>query len=217
MSEKHKHYKRPANQIRCSPQSPDRKIIADAADVVLAGGVVCFPTSCLYGLGADAGCEEAVKRVFEIKQRPPDKPVLVLIDSLERLDRLVARIPPFADELIDRFWPGKLTLVFEARSSVSELLTAGTGKIGVRQPGHPVARAFVSALKRPLTGTSANLSGSPSCNRIEDLPSAIRSQVNLLIDSGELKGGVGSTVVDVSGDRPRLLREGAIKSTAIQY
>ncbi len=217
MSEKQKHYKHPANHFRCSPQSPDKKVIADAADAVLAGGVVCFPTSGLYGLGADANQEEAIKRVFEIKQRPADKPVLVLIDSMERLDQLVARIPPFAEEFIGRFWPGKLTLVFEARHSVSEMLTAGTGKIGIRQPGHPIAQALVNALKRPLTGTSANLSGEPGCNRIEDLPSAIRSQVNLLIDSGELKGGAGSTVLDVSGERPQLLREGAIKSDVIQY
>lgn len=177
--------------------------------------MVCFPTSCLYGLGADAWNPGAIERVFEIKKRAPDRPVLVLIDSLERLDRLVVRIPAIAQKLIDRYWPGKLTLVFEARKTVPALLTAGTGKIGVRLPGHPVARALLHALNGPLTGTSANVSGRPGCHRISDISESIRSQVAMLLDSGSLAGGIGSTVVDISQDRPEVLREGAVSSGAI--
>lgn len=177
--------------------------------------MVCYPTRGLYGLGADAWNPGAVKHVFKLKRRAPDRPILVLIDSIERLDQLVVSVPAIAQELIDRFWPGKLTLVFEARPSVPELLTAGTGKIGIRLPGHPVARALLLALKRPITGTSANISGEPGCRKITDIPDSIRSAVSILLDSGPLSGGAGSTVVDITRDRPKVLREGVIESTAV--
>ena len=182
---------------------------------IRSGKVICFPTGSLYGLGADAWNPGAVKRVFEIKKRPADRPILVLIDSLERLDQLVSRVPPIAQELIDRFWPGKLTLVFQARPTVPELLTAGTGKIGVRLPGHPVARALLSALRGPLTGTSANISGEPGCHRSKDIPNSIHCAVSMLLDSGALSGGAGSTIVDISRNRPIVLREGAVLSAEI--
>lgn len=215
MNAKQNHCKQPANLFACSPHSPDGKAIAAAVAAILSGKVVCYPTRCLYGLGADAWNPGAVKRVFKLKRRAPDRPILVLIDSLERLDQLVVSVPAIARELIERFWPGKLTLVFEARRSVPELLTAGTGKIGVRLPGHPVAQALLLALKRPITGTSANISGEPGCRRISDIPDSIRSAVSVLLDSGPLSGGAGSTVVDVSRDRPKVLREGALESAAI--
>lgn len=192
------------------PFAPDPSVILEAADIIRNGGVIVFPTRNLYGLGADAFNPDAVARVFDIKRRPPDKPVSILIPSRRDLDRLVTDIPAAAIKLMDRFWPGRITLVFPARPEVSPVLTAGTGKIGIRVPEHPVAVALIAALDRPITGTSANLSGMPGVHRIGDLPQAIIDSVDLVLDAGDLKIGVGSTVVDVTTDPPEMLREGEV-------
>jgi L-threonylcarbamoyladenylate synthase len=141
------------------PQTPQPAVIAEAACCIRAGGVVVFPTRSLYGLGADALNARAVASVFDLKQRPAAKPILVLIASSADLTPLVRSIPPAGRCLMAHFWPGGLTIVFEAAPGVPPRLTAGTAKIGIRMPQHPVARALVAAVGRPITGTSANLSG----------------------------------------------------------
>lgn len=156
----------------------------------------------------------AVERIIEIKQRPPDNPILVLIHSKKQLDKLVKKIPPNADAIMEGFWPGKVTLVFDARDTLPGLLTAQTGKIGVRLPGHPVAAAILQQIKGSVTGTSANVSGCPGCNSLTDMDPQITGQVDLVLDAGMLQGGVGSTVVDVTVEPPRILREGQV--TAMQ-
>lgn len=176
---------------------------------------MCFPTRCLYGLGADAFNATAVERVFEIKQRPADMPLLVLINSPDQMDGLARSIPRVAHVLMQRFWPGRLTLVLEAEASLPERLTAGTGKIGIRLAAHPVTRALVEAVARPITGTSANISGGTGCRQISELDPQIRRQVDIILDGGPLKGGVGSTVVDVTGETPVVIREGEISKPEI--
>jgi L-threonylcarbamoyladenylate synthase len=198
-----------------NPRSPEPEAIARAKEVIRSGGVVCFPTRCLYGLGADALDSAAVERVFEIKQRPADMPLLVLIGRSAQLAELAEHVPPMAQLLMDRFWPGRLTLVMDARPVIPARLTAGTGKIGIRLAAHPVARAMVDALARPITGTSANLSGASGCRQIADLDPQIARQVDLILDGGPLKGGVGSTVVDVTGENPVVIREGEISKPDI--
>ena len=137
------------------------------------------------------------------------------VDAPQRLERLVKHIPDTATAIMDRFWPGKITLVFEAGDDVPDILTAGTGKIGIRLAGHPVAAALVRELKVPITGTSANLSGQPGCSKIEDLPTEVCNQLNLVLDAGPLEGGRGSTVVDVTGNMPQVLREGVISKKEV--
>jgi L-threonylcarbamoyladenylate synthase len=198
-----------------NPRSPEPESVARAREVIRTGGVVCFPTRCLYGLGVDALDTAAVERVYEIKQRPADMPLLVLIGRSAQLAELAERVPLMAQLLMDRFWPGRLTLVLEARSIIPVRLTAGTGKIGIRLAAHPVARALVEALDRPITGTSANLSGASGCRQIADLDARISRQVDLILDGGPLKGGVGSTVVDVVGENPVVIREGEISRPEI--
>ena len=198
-----------------NPTTPEPEIIAQAAAVIRQGGVLAFPTRCLYGLGADAFNPEAVERVVKIKQRPELNPILVLIDSKEQLESLVLHIPPTADAIMDAFWPGRVTLVFEARNSLPDQLTAQTGKIGVRLPGHPAAFALVKHVKGPLTGTSANLSGQPGCARAQDLDPAIADQLGLILDAGTLSGGIGSTVVDVTVNPPQIIREGQVAANDI--
>ena len=193
-------------------QHPQPEFVREAADVIQRGGAVGFPTRCLYGLGADALNSEAVNRIFELKQRPSGNPILVLIDHTSQLQPLVKRIPALASDLIDHYWPGRITLVFEAADMLPVNLTAGSGKIGIRMPGHAVARALVNAVKGPITGTSANLSGSPGCFRVNDLEPQVARGLDLILDAGDLKGGAGSTVVDVSEDEMQILREGEISA-----
>ena len=116
---------------------------------------------------------------------------------------------------MDHFWPGRITLVFKAAADVPSYLTAGTGKIGIRLPGHPAAAALLRVLPTPLTGTSANLSGKPGCRRIEDLENQIAGSLDLILDAGTLNGGIGSTVVDVTIEPPKILREGEVSGAEI--
>ncbi len=196
--------------IRVHPDHPAPDAIQNAGAVIKNQGVVVFPTQCLYGLAADAMDFEAIKKIFHIKQRPETNPLLVLIHSPTDLETLVAHIPDPAKILMQAFWPGSLTLVFDAAPGISDLLTAGTGKIGVRIPSHPVARALVQTTGRPITGTSANVSGTPGCSRIRELPQGLIQAVDLVLDAGPLKGGTGSTVLDITCHPPRVIRQGSI-------
>ena len=195
---------------KINSRKPEPEIIAEAAAIIKKGGVVVFPTRCLYGLGADALDPHAVEKIIKIKQRPADNPILVLIHCRRQLDSLVANITPKAVAIMDTFWPGRVTLVFEAGDTLSNRLTAHTGKIGVRLAGHPVASALIKQVGSPVTGTSANLSGRPGYHQIQYLDPAIAKRVDLVLDAGMLEGGVGSTVVDVTSDRPQILREGQV-------
>ena len=200
---------------RIHPQNPQPEFILQAVEIVKSGGVVVFPTRCLYGLGADALNRQAVNRIFTIKQRSEQNPILVLIDHPGQMEQLAKRIPDAAVRLMERFWPGRITLVLEAHDKLPGNLTAHTGKIGVRMPGHAIALALVRAVSGPITGTSANLSGRPGCHRIDDLDAQIASRTDFILDAGRLKGGIGSTVVDVSESKPRILREGEVTSQEI--
>jgi L-threonylcarbamoyladenylate synthase len=196
-------------------EHPEPEFIQPAGSVIKEGGIVAFPTRCLYGLGADAFNADAVDRVFKIKQRPTQKPILILIEQRIQLERLVSHASSAAFCIMDHFWPGRVTLVFKAGPAVPGHLTAGTGKIGIRLPGHPVAAALIRSLGRPITGTSANLSGESGCRRLGDLKPQLTRQLDAALDAGLLKGGTGSTVVDVTGDIPRILREGEISATEL--
>ncbi len=196
-------------------RQPQDDIIQEAARIICSGGVVVFPTTGLYGLAADAFNPAAVDKVFAVKRRPPDKPILILVSNIGEIWRLVREISPAAERLMTAFWPGKLTLVFKAGAGVLPGLTAGTGNIGIRLPVHPVARCLVRAARRPITATSANLSSQSACSRITDIDPAVAGAVDLILDAGPLEGGAGSTILDVSRYPPVMLREGAIPKARI--
>ena len=200
---------------KVSNEQPEPEIVQHAGTIIKRGGVIAFPTRCLYGLGADAFNADAVERVFEIKRRPSQKPILILIERRRQLNRLVSHVSSAATRIMDHFWPGGVTLVFKAKDTVPHHLTAGTGKIGIRLPGHPVAAALVRAAGLPLTGTSANISGEPGCRRMVDLKPQLAQHLEAGLDTGPLKGGAGSTVVDVTDDMPKILREGEISGKEI--
>ena len=214
-----------ANKIRkADPGNPESDAISEAAHLIKDGGIVVFPTRCLYGLGADAFNTDAVERIFEIKQRSSQKPILILIDHQDKVETLVRHVPRVASLIMEKFWPGKVTIVFEAKDSLSSSLTAGTGKIGIRQCGHPVAAAMVRAVGGPVTGTSANIAGEAGCSRISDLSQRVGEKADLVLDAGPLEGGKGSTVIDVTSKSRHesgvmfpwtLLREGLVPEKSI--
>lgn len=192
------------------PMRSDPATIRLAGRILRSDGIICFPTSSLYGLGALWDNERAIERIYAVKGRDRSKPILILVPSADEIPALVTEIPDVARSLMRRFWPGRLTLVFRAAAHVSSRLTAGSGKIGLRLPMHPVAKALVQEIGAPLTGTSANPSGDAGCDSVESLSPVIRSAVDLVLDAGKLMGGAGSTVVDVTGDPVRVLRWGAV-------
>lgn len=198
------------------PVKPDQDIIIKAGKILQENKVVIFPAKCLYGVAANALNEKAVEKVFHLKKRPMTNPILILIPDKEMLKDLVTSIPEQAKKLMDAFWPGNLTLVFEAKNSIPELLTANTGKIGIRLPVHPIAKALVEKAGFPITGTSANLSGMESCHRIEKLDASIMDQADMILDAGILKGGTGSTIADVTGSRIKITREGEVTINQIK-
>ncbi len=200
---------------KINPLFPDLNVVNKAVDIIQKGGVVIFPTASLYGLAADIFDKAAVQKIFYIKQRVLSKPLLILIKEIGQLEKLVCDVPEVAMRLITRFWPGDVTLVFKARSFLPEILTGGTKKIGIRLPSQKTALTLVKKLDNPVTGTSANISGKPGCSDIRHLSHKIICNVDLVLDGGVLKGGSGSTVVDVTTDSPKILREGSITSDMI--
>lgn len=194
---------------------PDPVSIKQAGGIIRNQGIVIFPAQCLYGLAANALDPQAIQRVFDLKLRPRSNPILVLIQGPEDLKNFVKKVPGAARILMEKFWPGNLTLVFEAAEKVSPQLTAHTGKIGIRIPSHPVARALVRQAQGPITGTSANLSGQPGCNQVCNLPSAILDGADMILDAGPLAGGAGSTIVDVTENPVRILRQGRVAPAEI--
>lgn len=188
----------------------DEEGIQRVSRVILEGGVAAFPTETFYGLGADARNEEAVQKIFRIKGREENKPLLLLIGDRSWLPGLVQSIPSVAARLLEKFWPGPLTLVFEAAPGLSPLLTGGTGTIGVRFSPHPVALALTQAVGRAITATSANLSGQPSASVAAEVFRSLGDRVDAILDGGQTAGGLGSTVLDLSSRVPRILRQGVI-------
>ena len=148
--------------VRLDPVHPQPEFLAQAADLIHRGGVVAFPTETYYGLGADALNLQAIDRIYRIKGRDRSKPILILVEASGRIESFVRPFPPMVKLLMEAFWPGPLTILFQADRRLPVELTAGTGKIGIRVPSHPVARALLSAVRGPLTGTSANRADGPS-------------------------------------------------------
>lgn len=192
-------------------KDPLRKAIA----IVKAGGVVAYPTDTVYGLGGDGFNEEAVNRIYRIKNRPLTQPLSVLIADEKDMARLADAVPESARRLAERFWPGGLTIVVRKSFSVPLWVTGGSDTIGVRVPNHPITLALIRGLGKPLIGTSANLSGLPSCTSAEDVRAQLGESVDFILDGGVCPGGIESTVIDVTGEVPRILREGAIPREAI--
>jgi L-threonylcarbamoyladenylate synthase len=187
-----------------------RDAVDRAARVIRRGGVILYPTDTIYGLGCDACNEKAVRKVFGIKRRAKGNAALVLVRNGEMVSELVAEIPAIAREYMRRFWPGPLTLVLRARRHLNRYITSARGTIGIRIPANSFCLKLLSEVRTPLVSTSANISGNPDTMEAAELTALFRSKVDLIIDAGPLPPSGPSTVVDVTGAEPVILREGAI-------
>lgn len=204
-----------AEILKLDPERPEQSVLKRAAAILRDGGVIAFPTETFYGLGADGENREAIEKIFFIKGRTFTKAIPIIIGHPDDVLRLTKTIPEAGKRLIDRFWPGALTLLLEAASHVSERLTAGTGKIGIRLSSNIIATELARALGQPLTATSANISGMKECSTAEEVLADLGNAVDAVIDGGKTPGGKGSTIVDVTMDPPTVVREGVIATSLI--
>jgi L-threonylcarbamoyladenylate synthase len=184
--------------------------LAPATDALRIGGVVAFPTETFYGLAVDPRSARAVSRIFALKQRPPDQPLPLIAASIEQVATQVGSITPLAERLASRAWPGPLTLIIPASPLLCGDVHLSTGKVAVRVPAHPVARALAAFAGHAITATSANFSGQPPCSTPEQVVSAFEEGIDVLVDAGRTPGGLPSTIVDATGTAPVLVRAGAI-------
>jgi L-threonylcarbamoyladenylate synthase len=196
------------------PCSPEEQTIGEATQLLDRGGLVAFPTDTLYGLGADATSPSAVEAVFRAKERPPNKPLIVLARDLAMVNNLVEGIDEKARLLMNRFWPGPLTLVLPASPRLPSSLTGNTGRIGVRIPRSPIALALLRAVSFPLTAPSANRSGGRDPLSAQMVWEELGGRIDLVLDGGPV-GGIPSTILDLTSHPPRLIREGAISLQAL--
>ena len=181
-----------------------------AAGILRNGGLVAFPTETVYGLGADASNDDAVRRVFAVKGRPADHPLIVHIADASQLDQWAVRVPPVAQLLTDALWPGPLTLLLERSSSVSPVVTGGRPTVGIRVPDHPVARELLRAFGGGIAAPSANRFGRVSPTTAAHVASDLGDDVDFILDGGPCRIGVESTIVDLTGERPVVLRVGGV-------
>ena len=197
-------------RVIVDPGSPQRDAIQEAAKWILDGGVVAVPTDTLYGLSADPFSPAAVGRVFAVKGRDAERALpLIAADTGQVIEHL-GPLSAMAARLAQRYWPGPLTLLVAAPGALAREVTGGTGRVGVRVPADEVARAICRAAGRPLTATSANLSGEPATADPDVVERTLGDRIDLLIDTGPTRGGAASTIVDATGPDPALVRAGAI-------
>jgi len=207
---------RKAPLVIINPRRIYRAAMVPAARIVLDGGVVAYPTETVYGLGANALNERAVRRVFQIKGRPSDKPLIVLARNRQELRSLVKEIPPWAKGLMDRFWPDGLTLVLEASSKVPEEVLGGGATIAVRISGNRIAQALMDLVRVPITAPSANLAGRPAPLSAEEVQKQLGDRVNLILDGGRACRATPSTILDVREEPVTLLRQGRVPLSEIR-
>jgi L-threonylcarbamoyladenylate synthase len=190
--------------------------LAEAVAVLKDGGLIAYPSDTVYGLGAAASDGGAVARVFVVKGRLSDKALSLLLADVEDMAALCDHVPAAAKLLAERFWPGPLTLVLRRTPAFQSAALGGGHNVAVRVPDHPFLREFIRALGEPITGTSANRSGRPSCRTAREVERELGEAIDLIIDGGPSRVGWESTVVDITEDAPRILREGAISRREIE-
>lgn len=196
--------------LKVDAVNPEREVISRAAVAIRRGELVAFPTETVYGLAADAFNPDAVARVFEVKGRPTSNPLPVQVAARDGVAAVAVEVPDAARRVMDAFWPGPLTIVLRARPDLPDVVTAGTGKVGVRMPDHPVALALIREVGGPIAAPSANVSGEPPPATAEGVLAHLEGKVVIVLDGGPAPLRVPSTVVDVTESPPRILRRGSI-------
>lgn len=197
-------------------QGSDERSVYDVAEIITRGGVIAFRTDTFYGLGADPFNRSGVQRIKQLKGREANKPFLVVISDIDQIERFVPQHSKTFDLLVERFWPGPLTLIGKAALEVPSEITADTGTVGVRLPADDAVRALIRACGGALTATSANPSGDQPSRTAADVERYFGAAIELIVDAGEARTDRPSTVVDVSVAEPKLIREGVITWPEIQ-
>jgi len=200
--------------LEVKPNAPSADVIAEAASAIRAGGLVVYPTETVYGLGADASSNKAVEKIFALKGRKAEKPIPIAVNSIDMAHQIAELTP--AAEVLFKFLPGPLMIIVKVKPNVSKLITAGTGKVGLRVPDHPVALKLIDFVGGPITSTSANLSGKPAPLTVKEALEQLGGKVDIALDAGKCKLGVPSTVVDATTRKLKILRKGPISEEKIK-
>lgn len=202
--------------IKVDPERPDKSALEEAARILRAGGLVAFPTETVYGLGANGLDANACKKIYEAKGRPSDNPLILTIGDISGLYPIVGRVTENAEKIIDAFWPGPITLVLPKEDCVPMEVTGGLDTVAVRFPSNAVARELIKTAGIPVAAPSANSSGKPSPTRASHVEFDLNGKIDMIIDGGPADWGLESTILDVSVDRPVLLRPGAVTKEMIE-
>ncbi len=206
----------PVEVLKISPDAPERHLIDYAATFIRRGRVVAIPTDTFYGLSVDPFNLMAVERVFRVKGRPESQALPILVNSVEQAVTLIRDVPDPFLTLAHKFWPGALTLIVEATHRLPLKVTGNTGRVALRWPRSNIATALIESAESPITGTSANLSGHPSCSSAQQIVAQLNDRLPLILDSGDTGGTLASTIVRIEGDAWSVAREGAIPNEEIE-
>ncbi|MEW6097051.1 MAG: L-threonylcarbamoyladenylate synthase [bacterium] len=198
--------------LKIDPNHPEDEKIKKAANFIKNGKLVAFPTETVYGLGVDGLRTDAIKRLFEVKKRPKGKPISLLISDFNDLERLSKNIPQEAWKIIDKFWPGPLTIVLFASDLVPQIIKGRKLTVGLRMPDNKIALSLIESSQTPIACPSANISGAKEPTTSKELMANLKDKIDLIIDGGKTKVGVASTVLDLTGKTPIIIRQGAISS-----
>ncbi|EKS4343335.1 L-threonylcarbamoyladenylate synthase [Clostridium sporogenes] len=196
--------------VRLDENNIDEHVISKAGNILRQGGLVVFPTETVYGLGANALDKDAVKKIFEAKGRPQDNPLIVHISKVKDIEKLVEEIPPIAQKLMDKFWPGPMTIILKKKDIIPNETSAGLDSIGIRMPSNKIAMKLISMAGVPIAAPSANLSGKPSPTDLETCIEDLDGRVNMILGGDNSEVGVESTVIDCTINPPCILRPGGI-------
>lgn len=194
----------------------DGKMIEEAANVLIEGGLVAFPTETVYGIGANALNENATKNIYKAKGRPSDNPLIIHIANSNDVIKYARDISKDAYKLMNKFWPGPLTLIFKKRDIVPDIITGGLDTVAIRVPSNKIAHTLIAKANIPIAAPSANLSGRPSPTRVKHVIQDLNHRVDVIIDGGNAEIGLESTVLDVTADIPIILRPGGITKTMLE-
>lgn len=206
----------PVEVLKISPEAPERHVIDYAAGFIKRGRVIAIPTDTFYGLSADPFNLSAIERVFQVKGRPENRALPILVNSIEQAVTLMRDVPEAFLVLAQKFWPGALTLVVEATHRLPRKVTGNNGRVALRWADSRIATALIAAVGGPITGTSANLSGHPSCTNAAQIVEQLGDRLPLILDGGDTGGVLASTIVRIVGDDCVIAREGALPNSEIE-
>lgn len=192
-------------------QGIDEEELEECVNVIKNGGIIIFPTDTVYGIGCNVWNEEAIKKIFAIKNRNYHKPINVLCSGMQEIQKLVLELKPKEKEIINTYMPGACTLIANKKKEISDLLTAGLNTVGVRIPSNEIAIELIKKCGFPLVATSTNISGEHDMVEIEEILTEFKDKVDIIIDGGKSEIGVPSTIVQVENDQIKVLRQGSLK------